>query len=123
MPTEFTPAQLERFTASDTIWLATVRPNATPHLSPIWFVWEQDRIYICTSRKSVKARNISTNQNVTLALEDGSNPIIAQGRARFVEKVPPTVIESFKEKYDWEIANNQQYDAVIEITPTKVMGW
>lgn len=96
------------------VWLATVRPDGRPHLVPIWFVVEAGRWYICTSPTSVKARNLQSNPKVMLALEDGTNPHVVEGRARAVQP-NPAVVRKFKEKFDWDISTDTEYGAVFEI--------
>lgn len=110
-----------RLLQANNIWLATVRPNQTPHLAPIWFVWHDEKAYICTGRHSVKARNIAANPHVSLALEDGNDPVVVQAKAKILDRAPSRVIELFQQKYQWDITNDSTYDAVIEITPQRVV--
>ena len=119
----FTSAQLERFTPASIIWLATVRANHSPHLTPIWFVVNEHRVYLCTTGNAVKARNIAQNPRVSLALEDGTNPFVIEGNARKMDadEVPDAVVEAFIKKYDWDIRASDSYDAVLEIIPEKIL--
>lgn len=39
------PSDQSRLQEASTIWLATVRPNGTPHLVPIWSFWQQGKVY------------------------------------------------------------------------------
>ncbi|MBP7688992.1 MAG: pyridoxamine 5'-phosphate oxidase family protein [Thermoflexales bacterium] len=109
-------------TTESNIWLATVRPNGTPHLAPIWFVWVEGRVYVCTAADSVKARNLQATPSVSLALENGNAPVVLEGRAHFatIESVPPAVIEAFQRKYDWNIVTDTTYTQVIEIELMKI---
>ncbi len=115
------PVDLARLAEAQIIWLASIRPNSSPHLVPIWFVTNAHRIYICTSVRSVKARNIVRNPHVTIALEDGTNPLVIEGAARRVREIPDAVIEAFRQKYDWDIRKGGTYDAVIEIIPERIL--
>ena len=73
------------------VWMATVRPDGRPHQVPVWFVVSSRRWYICIEPDSVKARNIAASPRVALALEDGNDPYIMQGRTRpTVIQFPPT---------------------------------
>jgi nitroimidazol reductase NimA-like FMN-containing flavoprotein (pyridoxamine 5'-phosphate oxidase superfamily) len=112
----------DRLRQARNIWIATVRPDGRPHLTPIWFVHEADRWYICTSPESVKARNLKTNPHVCIALEDGDNAYVVEGTARAV--TPPTaVVRQFKDKFDWDITTDTQYSLVFEIRVQKqLMG-
>ena len=120
--TPLDPKVKHRLTTESNIWLATARPNGTPHLAPIWFVWVEGRVYVCTSADSVKARNLRTNPSVSFALENGNAPVVLEGRACFtsIESVPPAVIEAFQRKYDWNIVTDTTYNQVIEIEPMKI---
>lgn len=106
------------------IWLATTRPNGKPHLVPIWFVWVRERFYICTADSSVKVKNIVANPRASVALEDGNQPIIAEGRAAMLPRPhPDDVVAEFKRKYDWDISTDGSYTALIEVTPEKWLKW
>jgi PPOX class probable F420-dependent enzyme len=113
--------QIERrLQTEQNLWLATVRPNGSPHLVPIWFVWVAGKIYVCTGADSVKVRNLRQNPQVSIALEDGAQPIVIEGRAQPIGGAPQPVIEAFKKKYDWGITGDEMYTQVIEIQPTKI---
>jgi PPOX class probable F420-dependent enzyme len=103
------------------LWLATVRPNGTPHLVPIWYVWLDDKAYLCTAQNSVKARNIAREPRVVFALQDGDDPIVIEAHAQLLQEIPARVIDAFQEKFTWDIRGDATYNAVVEITPTRVV--
>src|SRR5512147_2210083 len=109
--TPLDPKVKHRLTTESNIWLATVRSNGTPHLAPIWFVWVEGKVYVCTAADSVKARNLLANPSVSLALESGNAPVVLEGHACFTptESVSPAVIEAFQHKYDWNIQTDTTY--------------
>ena len=114
----------KRLASAHNIWFGSVRPDGRPHLVPIWFVLHADKLYVCTAPSSVKARNIRQNAHVVLALEDGSEPVICEGRARCVPAPwPQAVRDRFSAKYDWDIAPDEQYSLLIEVTPDKWLNW
>jgi PPOX class probable F420-dependent enzyme len=100
--------------------MATVRPDGRPHLVPVWFVVDASRWYICTAPGSVKARNLSRNPQVALALEDGSDPLIVEGEAQPVSP-STTVVDKFKAKYAWDITTDAHYSAVFEVTVRRAL--
>ncbi len=114
------PRSERRLQTESNLWLATVRPNGTPHLVPIWFVWLDGRIYLCTGADSVKVRNIQAQPYVSIALEDGSQPVVIEGRAHLIGQVARSVVEAFRSKYDWDITTDETYTQVIEIEPEKI---
>lgn len=114
------PQVEQRLQSERNIWLATVRAAGSPHLVPIWFVWHDHKVFICTEANSLKARNISHNPQVALSLENGDKPIVIEGLAKTIEPAGPAVIEAFQSKYDWNITTDTQYDQVIEIEVKKI---
>jgi len=106
------------------LWLATVRPDGRPHLTPVWFAWYEEKFYACIQAKSVKTDNIEQNPQVALSLEDGSHPIICEGMATFVaEPWSEAVAAIFRHKYDWDIFTDGEYDRLLEIAPVKWLSW
>jgi PPOX class probable F420-dependent enzyme len=116
------PQSERRLQTEQNLWLATVRPDGSPHLVAIWFVWVAGKIYLCTGADSVKVRNLLHNPRVSIALEDGSQPIVIEGRARFapIGRAEAAVIEAFQRKYAWDITTDDTYTQVIEIEPKRI---
>ncbi len=108
----------DRLKRAQNVWVATVRPDGRPHLAPVWFVESDGAWYFVTDPKSVKARNLQQNSRVSLALEDGINPYIVEGEAR---PVAPSVevIRLFKEKYGWDITDDDTYSQTFEMRVKK----
>ena len=102
------------------VWLATVRPDGRPHLTPIWFVWFDERFWICTGRDAVKTRNVIENPRVALSLQSGTAPLVAEGRATVhARPYPAAVVDAFASRFDWDITQPDaegSYDALWEIT-------
>lgn len=70
---------LGRLEASLHYWLATVRPDGTPHLVPRWGVWLDGRFWYEGAPTTRHARNLQVNPAVTLSLESGSEVVIVEG--------------------------------------------
>jgi F420H(2)-dependent biliverdin reductase len=100
------PTRSERLETDRNLWLAAVRADGRPHLTPIWFVWFDDRAWLCTGRKAVKARIVAARPLVSFALEDGNSPVTAEGTAALVEAAdtPSGVADLFRTKYAWDIS-------------------
>ena len=116
---------LRRLRSESNVWVATVRPDGRPHLTPTWFALHGEKMYLCIDPDSVKARNLEGNAHVALALEDGTSPIIIEGEAQCVGRTgrPQGALDEFKRKYDWDLDAESQYSLLIEITPKKVLSW
>jgi len=67
-----TVAEVEEFLAAErTIQVASIGPDGTPHLVPMWFVRIDGRIAMWTYAKSQKARNLRRDPRVTCLAEAG----------------------------------------------------
>lgn len=112
-----------RLKSDKIIWFSSINPNNTPHIAPVWFVLFQNKLFVCTGSSSIKARNIKKNANIVCALEDGVDPLIIEGQSIFYDSKSASsdVIRLFKEKYDWDIMTDVEYDMIVEILPKKVL--
>lgn len=54
--------------------LATVMPNGTPQVTPVWWDYDGSHIRINTAKGRVKDRNMRRNKKVALAIVDPDNP-------------------------------------------------
>jgi PPOX class probable F420-dependent enzyme len=54
-------------------YLATLMPDGSPHVTPIWFNTDGEIIWINTSVGRVKARNMRVRPQVALAIADPKN--------------------------------------------------
>ncbi len=50
------------------VWLSTVAPDGSPHLVPIWFSWDGERLFIASKPQARKVRNLRENPRLMLAL-------------------------------------------------------
>src|SRR5688500_19445019 len=61
--------RIDRLLESEPIvWLSTVRPDGTPHLVPIWFSWDGERLFVASKPEARKVRNLRENPKLMLAL-------------------------------------------------------
>lgn len=100
---------LEQLGKQTVVWCATVRPDGSPHLTPVWFVFVKNVWWIGAARSAAKVRNIRRDDQVTLALGDGVDPVVAEGRASIIESTfPDDVVALFAEKYDgWDVRSTK----------------
>jgi general stress protein 26 len=77
-----------RIQQAELFWIATVRADGRPHVTPIVAVWYGGALHFCTGAEEQKALNLAANANV--ALTTGSNEwntgvdIVLEGRAEKV---------------------------------------
>jgi PPOX class probable F420-dependent enzyme len=93
------------------LWLCTLRPDGSPHVTPVWFAYLGDAFWIGSGERNIKVRNVLNDPRVSLALEDGDHPIVAEGRARLHRgALRHDVLAAIAAKYDG-------WDAGAEIAP------
>jgi gamma-glutamylcyclotransferase (GGCT)/AIG2-like uncharacterized protein YtfP len=114
---------IKRFAKADCSWLSTVRPNNRPHSVPVWHIWLNGRIYVVSQPTAVKAINLKNNPSVTIAHPDPLNPVIIEGWGTFAPSMKNVIQPHFKIKYGWDIYTDQEYTAMIEVTPLKLLAW
>jgi PPOX class probable F420-dependent enzyme len=69
--------------------LATLMPDGSPNVTPVWVGREADRIIICTGDGSLKGKNTRRDPRIALSVVDFLNPYEeVQIRGRVVERRP-----------------------------------
>ena len=67
--------------------LATLMPDGSPQVAPVWVDLEGDRILVCTGENSLKAKNTRRDGRVALSMVAFDNPYVeAQLRGRVAER-------------------------------------
>ncbi len=116
---ELTEREISRLSKEKNMWLATIRKSNQPHLVPLWFLYINSKIYMCTTENSVKVSNIKLNSKGTVSLEDTFKAFIFECDLRIItQPFPSEVIEGFKQKFDWDISESKSHNVLIELTPS-----
>ncbi len=135
-----TQEELEEFLSKPILArIATVGKNCTPHIAPVWFIYDNGAIMIGTLKKTKKIRNIKNNPAVAVAIDTivgesvsgGAKGAIFQGKAELVEKDTLETIQKLCIKYlgslDHPIAEQLLHDrgpsVVIKLKPQKIISW
>jgi Pyridoxamine 5'-phosphate oxidase len=119
-------------------WLASVRPDGAPHVMPVFAVWSESALFICSKDRARKSRNLNADGRCVVTTDTGDLHLIVEGEARRVhdEATLRRASRAFKAIYDWPttVAGDQldaEYGAptsggppydVYEITPTKAFA-
>jgi len=110
--------------------LATVMPDGSPQVTPVWFDYTDGLVRVNTARGRVKARNLKAGTAVALAIIDPDNPyryVQVRGRVRRVtEQDAVAHIDSLAKKYlgqdKYTSAAPGEVRLLCEIEPTSVSG-
>jgi general stress protein 26 len=82
----------ERMVAALSYWVATVRPDGRPHLTPVWGVWVNGAFYFGSGPETRKVRNLSENPHVAVHPE-GDDVVILEGVAEMITNPDPALAE------------------------------
>jgi nitroimidazol reductase NimA-like FMN-containing flavoprotein (pyridoxamine 5'-phosphate oxidase superfamily) len=63
----------------------TVAFHNKPHIVPVFFTYEDGRVFVQTDRTSAKVRNLMQNSNVAVAVYRDEEAVVINGKARVIE--------------------------------------
>ena len=110
--------------------LATVMPDGTPQVTPVWFDYVDGKVRINTAKGRVKARTMTEGAKVALAILDPDNPyryIQVRGVvAKVTEQGADAHIDSLAKKYlgkdKYPFAQPGEVRVMFEIEPDAVQA-
>jgi PPOX class probable F420-dependent enzyme len=119
-------ADASRLSESRIGWLTTLRPDGSPHTTPVWFVFDGKAIWIATGRRNVKAANVRADPRVSIAIDGSADaPLVAEGSAELMDVavIDRVVVAAFAEKYDgWDIGD-EAVDGARVVVKVIVSRW
>ncbi|MCV7172999.1 PPOX class F420-dependent oxidoreductase [Mycobacterium manitobense] len=75
--------------------LATVRPDGTPQVNPMWFAWDGELLRFTHTTKRQKYRNIAAQPAVAMSISDPNNPYRYLEVRGVVEEIVPDPTGAF----------------------------
>jgi PPOX class probable F420-dependent enzyme len=118
-----------------TVWLSMATPDGTPHLVPIWFTWDGERLFIASKPAAKKVRILRDNARLMLAIgepdEDFDVGLIeAQAEipgATTRELLPAGHLERYASRMQAIGLSADEYldtySQPILVTPTRFLPW
>ena len=116
--------------------LATIDKTGTPHIVPVWYMYNAKKIYIGTNTKTDKAKNIRNHKKVSFCVDVGVNApnifgVMGQGTAKLitntqiVSRIAKRILLRYFNSLDNKSANEilDDTDCIIEIIPKKYAVW
>ncbi|WP_165368020.1 pyridoxamine 5'-phosphate oxidase family protein [Phytoactinopolyspora endophytica] len=129
----------ERLSRGGRYWLATVRPDGSPHVMPVFAVWSASAMYVVSKDSARKSRNLDSDGRCVITTEASDAHLILEGEARRVRdhETLERVSGAFETAYGWPTTvSGEELDApygaptsggppyrVYEITPKKGFGF
>ncbi len=111
--------------------LGTVMKDGSPHVTPIWYMYEDGKLFVNTTPGRVKYWNIRRDPRVCLLVDDGYPYLVIFGKARIAdERDPLKDIEALAIRYHGEEKGKKQARdyfrkqkrVSIEIIPDRVVS-
>ena len=116
--------------------LSTIDKSNFPHITPVWYMFNDEKIYIGTNTKNQKIKNIEKNNHVSFCVDVGVNSpdiygVMGQGIANIILEIPKvrTIAEKILLKYFKTLENKsakellEDTNCIIEIIPQKYSKW
>lgn len=106
--------------------IATVQPDGSPQVTPVWFDYTDGKIRVNTAKGRVKARNMSEGVKVALAIIDPDNDYryiqirgtvtkeTTDGAVAHIDSLAKKYLD--KDVYPWH--SEKETRVTYEITPT-----
>ena len=108
--------------------LATLNPDGSPQVTPVWVDFDGSHVIVNTARGRVKAKNLAREPRVALSIADPENPyryLGIQGRVvEMTEKGGDAHIDKMAKKYlgkdSYPLRKAGEVRVVVKIEPDKV---
>ena len=125
----------ERLAHEEVIWLATVRLDGAPSVTPVWFLWEDGEFLIYSEPATPKVRNIEGNPRVSLHLNSdphGEDVVIIEGTARIEPSRPgvadvPDYVAKYRagiHRIGFTVASmTRDYSTPIVVAARRIRSW
>jgi PPOX class probable F420-dependent enzyme len=121
------------------VHMASARPDGSPHVVPLWFVWREEAVYVSCRRESTTWRNAERDPRVALSFSSGRvwqdyAGIVLFGRAEPLVPEHPAlrgVMSQWFEKYRLllsgggfrDYAEQVQRPGILRVRPERLAGW
>jgi PPOX class probable F420-dependent enzyme len=117
---------------------AAIRPDGAPQLSPIWFLYEDERLYFSISLGSAKYRQLRRDPRIALCIDAGhpdARAVSISGTAELITDESPEradlewrILRRYHEsdedahRYESEVAEEGP-SALVVVSPERIIGW
>ena len=110
-------------------YLATLLPDGSPHVTPMWVDHEGDMLLLNTAIGRIKQRNITRDPRVSITIVDSNNPydrVVIHGRVvSQAEQGADAHIDKLAKKYTgankYQKASPSEKRVIIKIEPLRIL--
>ncbi|CAM5394364.1 pyridoxamine 5'-phosphate oxidase family protein [Streptomyces purpurascens] len=107
------------------IWVATADAEGMPCLVPLWFVWHDEAVWLCTRLTNPTGRNLRDGRQARLAFGDTRDVVLVDGDVETFTcaEVPPAAAEAFRAKTGWDPREDHASYAFFQVRPRAMQAW
>ncbi|MCT9139868.1 pyridoxamine 5'-phosphate oxidase family protein [Streptomyces violarus] len=107
------------------IWVATADAEGVPCLVPLWFVWHDEAVWLCTRLTNPTGRNLRAGRRARLAFGDTRDVVLLDGDVETFTsvEVPSAAAEAFRAKTGWDPREDHTSYAFFQVRPRAVQAW
>ena len=128
-------AEVDEFLSQPrTAQLATMHAAGAPHVTPVWFLWDNGRALVMAGRATVKVRNIRRNSVVSLCVATAERPysfVTIEGTAHITDSGLEDMVRRTCILYDGEARGAEFAEelladerlTLIVISPVRFISW
>lgn len=115
-----------KLTTEDVYWVSTASSQGRPHAAPVWGIWKDNCLYFETDPNSAKGRNLLSNPQLVIHVQDGMDTVIVEGishrekTARVLKRLRKDYARKYHYKPDW---SNEKEQIVFRADPKIVHAW
>jgi PPOX class probable F420-dependent enzyme len=117
---------------------AVLRPDGAPQLSPIWFLYENGRLYFSSSISSAKYRQLCRDPRIVVCIDAGhpdARAVSISGTAELITDESPEradlewrILRRYHESDEDAHHSEAEIEAegpnvLVVVTPDQIVGW
>lgn len=116
---------LDRLEREVDIWVATADAEGLPCTVPLWFVWHEGSVWLCTRLTNPTGRNLRDGGRTRLAFGHTRDVVLIDGAVETfgLREAPPAAAEAFLAKTGWDPREDSASYAWFRVRPLAVQAW
>lgn len=116
---------LARLESESDVWVATADAHGVPCLVALWFLWDEESVWVCTRRTNPTGRNLREGGRTRLALGDTHDVVLVDGDVETFgsRDVPAAAADAFVAKTGWDPRRDSASYAFFRVRPRAVQAW
>ena len=116
------------FSEKNLVFIATIMPDGSPQLSPVWANYENGYVLVNTAEGRIKHKNILRDPRVAVSVVSANNPLDMTTIRGVVEELIPDyeykhadrLTQQYMNRSHYPFKQNTEKRTILKIKPNKV---